>query len=155
MLWFRDPVLGLGFGGSSLCLPQACEQVYLDTLAAHGIPKPDLPAPPTQHVSGARNNSTSGSVSSSGATDSNSASIADYQQLLQRLSSGPNAAAAAVAGGGGSSSEKRTSAGTDVVSGSPASHVSAARVSLCMLYAVSPITAVQAGRWRLQQRQLA
>uniref|UniRef100_A0A383VZC0 Uncharacterized protein n=1 Tax=Tetradesmus obliquus TaxID=3088 RepID=A0A383VZC0_TETOB len=74
---------------------QACEQVYLETLAAHGIPKPQLPQSPAQRSSGSSSSDT-GSVdiangcsssSAGGSGGSSAGSAAAYSQLLQRLGS--------------------------------------------------------------------
>jgi hypothetical protein len=75
---------------------QACEQAYLETLAAHGIPKPQLPQSPAQQRSNGSSSSETGSldVPAAGGSSSGSAdSAAAYSLLLQRLGSGAAAGA--------------------------------------------------------------
>eukprot|EP00879_Flechtneria_rotunda_P001376 GHRR01001527.1.p1 GENE.GHRR01001527.1~~GHRR01001527.1.p1 ORF type:complete len:479 (+),score=212.19 GHRR01001527.1:283-1719(+) len=94
---------------------RACEQVYLDCLEAHGIPKPRLPSPPAaapaaqQHRLSISSNGSSASNGGAGRShtysssraaaagaDSSAGSSSMQAQLLQRLSSGHDGAAGGV-----------------------------------------------------------
>lgn len=95
---------------SCLLSRQACEQVYLQCLAAHGITAPKLPPAPAQrsiNASAAELQCSSSAASSCGGSSS---SAAAYTQLLQRLGSGGAAG--------------HNTGSLEGIVGSPGSHVS-------------------------------
>ncbi|KAF6254222.1 hypothetical protein COO60DRAFT_337570 [Scenedesmus sp. NREL 46B-D3] len=83
---------------------QACEQAYLETLAAHGVTPPQLPQSPAKPSSGSSISDT-GSIdvfgsggSGSSAGGSSAGSAAAYSHLLQRLGGVCSGAGAGVGG---------------------------------------------------------
>lgn len=95
---------------------QACEQVYLEALAAHGIASPQLPLAPTQHTS----SNPSKAEQQHGSASSNNLGMSTH--LLQRLGSGGGADA--YVGSPGSQLLPPTPPASDLnASGGPLQHI--------------------------------